>query len=65
MKNAVLTKPSLRIISKNSFSPREMFLGRMMSISASRELFISLAVSLDFMRADGQLDTLFSASVLE
>jgi hypothetical protein len=42
-----------------------MFSGKMMSISASRELFISLAVSLDFTRVDGQLDTLFSASVLK
>lgn len=65
MKNAILIKPSLRITSKNPFSPREMFLGKMMSTSASRELFISLAVSLDFMKADEQLDRLFSASVLK
>ena len=65
MKNAVLTRPSLRIISKKSLSPREMFLGRMMSTSASRELFTSLAVSLDITRADEQLDRLFSASVLK
>ena len=65
MKNAVLTKPSLRITSRNSFSPLEMFLGKMMSTSASRELFISLAVSLDITRADEQVDKLFSASLLK